>query len=229
MTDNALDFAKFELDKTVRLAEIWMKLARLEQEIVFKQVEILRNQIQACCDAVRLRILRKAFARYLTEQKRLLKVRRGLENFHQLCAAKARDIRNLARGEFLPPDLVPFVWMGFVFFMNQNSTSALIVAGLKLDAGHRRGKNFSWNRDDSRACEGVPADVTNAAALIHWLRTKNLMPKIGSSPWLLLMEVVNILNRVSDNAMTGVIDRFVVAEDKLEKLRREGWEQAGGE
>ena len=220
----ALDWAKLRLDYLKASVDAKVALMKAYADYDYRMMEVLEKRIQVEKDAVKLRQMADAFKDFKRARSGLLRSIRVQEGKRARTTTSLKYLHYLQRGETLPDHLVAWVWVGFNYFLNNLPVDdEMELASLPITEEHRRGDHFSHNLHPEESCESAPETIRHIRSLIDFLRTRNYIPKLGTPPYFLFLQVIGILVEHAGERNDAIEQRIAESKAELQELRAADW------
>jgi hypothetical protein len=221
---DALDWGKLNLERMTASVDAQVKLMKAYADYNYRMMEVLEKRIKIETDILKLRVMIDAFKDFKRARSALLREIRTAEGRIARTDTNLKYMRYLQRGETLPAQLVAMVWIGFNFFLNNLPVEdEMEVASLAVTDEHRRGQYFAHNLHPEESCENAPESTCHVRGLIEFLREKNYVPRLGSPPYYLLLQVIAVLTQNAEDRIRIFQDRIATIQPRLEELRTGDW------
>ncbi len=221
---NPLDLAKFNLDTYVKVAEVQAKMMEAYANYNFRMMEVLELRVKIETDLFKLQLMRAAYYDYEQARRRALRRVRDLEEKSQKFETSIRQLNHLVLAETTPASWVSIGWRGFWFLASQGPVvSVTEMSAVKCSAQDRKGKNFYRATDPGSIINDAPSDIVRALVLMDWARKQSIVPRMGTSPYEKLAELLEILSRHSKPLLNESITATKEAEKDLERIRKMNW------
>lgn len=219
-----LDWAKFSLDRNTAVANATSTLLKAYADYNYRIMEVLEKRVKIETNLLKLRIMNDAFTDFKRARTEVMRERRKVRSRLKSIERNAKNVRYLAQGDELDADLVNLAWIGIRYFLNNAPMDvAPALNSINVSGAHRAGNHFSHNRKRGEACADAPDSVDNIRSLINFLARNAYMPRFGSPPYMLIAELINVLNRAAEDEQEELNTRLATIKDELAEIRAADW------
>lgn len=219
-----LDIAEFKLKAYKTSIDLQIAMMGAYAEFNLKMMEAAMLQVQVETAIVRKRILQDAFADFQRARYVAMRRTKELQELAERYNNAIDRLTYLVMGETCPPSLVSIGWRGFWFLTSRSTVSTVVSLGkIKCSAPDRKGVAFVRLSDTSATIPNPPSTIGTALELMDWARKQNILPRLGSSPYERLAELLEILGEGAQVMLADAMTDYKAAEDELKRIREKTW------
>lgn len=183
-------------------------------EAALKEAEAEYQRIKNDEARIIVEMKRRVLVQYDLEWRAYLRDRDTIAKQIDRIKDRTNDVQRYARHHNLSPDLVPFVWMGFNFFLQRAPAASQFATTTRIRDDARSGSNFSYNRDPNRRCEDVSSKEQTLMDLVSWLTKRNYIPLSASQADLQITLVLQKLQEGAEQDLVAINEyRKKLSED----------------
>lgn len=211
----AIDWARLDLNKFETVATLQLKALMTKADYAMKMAEVQEQLIKNERDEVKLQILKDGFADFKHQRYELVAAAEEREVFAAKVTRHSEWLRKIQLGEAMPQTMVTHMWSAFYFFIQKTPEPKLTVPhGVRPHQQYKHEPPLS--KDIPSTAIGSPY------AYVLWLRSQNLMPRLGTMAMAFLYQIVEAMLKVAAADVELAEQELATYELKLTQLRAAG-------
>lgn len=219
-----LDISEFNLKAYKTSIDLQIAMMGAYADFNLKMMEVAKLQVQVETAILRRRILQDAFADFQRARNVALRRSRELHELAERYSAAIDRLTYLVMGETCPPFSVSYGWRGFWFLTSRSTVSTVVsLSKIKCSAADRKGDQFFRLSDTSAAIPNPPSTIGTALELMDWARKQLILPRLGSSPYERLYELLKILGDGAQAMLEDAKADYKEADEELKRIREKTW------
>lgn len=211
----AIDWAKLDLTRFETAASLQLKALAAQADYAMKMAQVQEQLIKNERDTVKLKILKDSFADFTHQRHLLLAAADAVEVYAAKVTRHSEWLRKIQVGESMPQELVTHMWSAFYFFIQKTPEPKLTVPH-----GVRPAQQY---KHEPPLTKDIPAtQIVPPYAYVLWLRSQNLMPRLGTMAMAFLYQIVEAMLQTAAADVALAEQELATYELKLTQVRAAG-------